>query len=81
MIVRIAESDPICAMQACMDGFEVVSPYNNGVKTNQVDDVNTRLLEDTDVLVTTTGNIDVCDSAMLQCVKKGAHRLQHRPLR
>ena len=72
MIVRIAESDPICAMQACMDGFEVVSPYNNGVKTNQVDDVNTRLLEDTDVLVTTTGNIDVCDSAMLQCLKKGA---------
>ena len=72
MIVRIAESDPICAMQACMDGFEVVSPYNNGIKTNQVDDVNTRLLEDTDVLVTTTGNIDVCDSAMLQCVKKGA---------
>ena len=72
MIVRIAESDPICAMQACMDGFEVVSPYNNGVKTNQVDDVNTRLLEDTDVLVTTTGNIDVCDSAVLQCVKKGA---------
>ncbi|MDC0379673.1 adenosylhomocysteinase [Litorivicinus sp.] len=72
MIVRIAESDPICAMQACMDGFEVVSPYNNGVKTNQVEDVNTRLLEDTDILVTTTGNIDVCDSAMLQCVKKGA---------
>jgi len=72
MIVRIAESDPICAMQACMDGFEVVSPYNNGVKTNQVEDVNTRLLEDTDVLVTTTGNIDVCDSAMLKCVKKGA---------
>ena len=72
MIVRIAESDPICAMQACMDGFEVVSPYNNGVKTNQVDDVNSRLLEDTDVLVTTTGNVDVCDSAMLQCVKKGA---------
>lgn len=72
MIVRIAESDPICAMQACMDGFEVVSPYNNGCKTKQVEDVNTRLLEDTDILVTTTGNIDVCDSAMLQCVKKGA---------
>ena len=72
MIVRIAESDPICAMQACMDGFEVVSPYNNGVKTSQVDDVNPRLLEDTDVLVTTTGNVDVCDSAMLPCVKKGA---------
>lgn len=72
MIVRIAESDPICAMQACMDGFEMVSPYINGVKTNEAEDVNTWLLEDTDVLVTTTGNIDVCDSAMLQCVKKGA---------
>ena len=72
MIVRITESDPICAMQACMDGFEVVSAYQNGVKTDQIKDINTRLLEDTDVLVTTTGNIDVCDSAMLQCLKKGA---------
>ena len=27
MIVRISEVDPICAMQACMDGYEVVSPY------------------------------------------------------
>ena len=71
MIVRITESDPICAMQACMDGFEVVSAYQNGVKTDQIKDVNTRLLEDTDVLVTATGNIDVCDSAMLQCLKKG----------
>ena len=30
MIVRITEIDPICAMQACMDGYEVVSPYLNG---------------------------------------------------
>lgn len=72
MIVRITESDPICAMQACMDGFEVVSAYQNGVKTDQIKDINTHLLEDTDVLVTTTGNIDVCDSAMLRCLKKGA---------
>ena len=72
MIVRITETDPICAMQACMDGFEVVSAYQNGVKTDQIKDINKRLLEDTDVLVTTTGNIDVCDSAMLQCLKKGA---------
>ncbi|MGL6249709.1 MAG: adenosylhomocysteinase, partial [Billgrantia desiderata] len=27
MIVKVAEIDPICAMQACMDGYEVVSPY------------------------------------------------------
>ncbi len=72
MIVRITESDPICAMQACMDGFEVVSAYHNGVKADLVQNINTHLLEDTDVLVTTTGNIDVCDSAMLQCLKKGA---------
>jgi adenosylhomocysteinase len=31
MIVRVTEVDPICAMQACMDGFEVVSPYIDGV--------------------------------------------------
>lgn len=72
MIVRVTEADPICAMQACMDGFEVVSPYINGIKTKQRADINVRLLEDTDILVTTTGNIDVCDSAMLQCLKKGA---------
>ena len=72
MIVRVTESDPICAMQACMDGFEVVSPYRDGVKTGEIQDINTRLLDDTDVLVTTTGNIDVCDSAMLQCLKKGS---------
>ena len=72
MIVRVTESDPICAMQACMDGFEVVSPYREGLKTGEIQDINTRLLDDTDVLVTTTGNIDVCDSAMLQCLKKGA---------
>ena len=28
MIVRVTEIDPICAMQACMDGFEVVDPYD-----------------------------------------------------
>lgn len=32
MIVRVTEIDPICAMQACMDGYEVVSPYKNGVQ-------------------------------------------------
>ena len=32
MIVKVAEIDPICAMQACMDGFEVDSPTSR-VKT------------------------------------------------
>ena len=31
MIVKVSEIDPICAMQACMDGFEVVSPYKTMV--------------------------------------------------
>lgn len=72
MIVKITEIDPICAMQACMDGFEVVSPYNNGVNTGELSDINTLLLGNTDLIVTTTGNINVCDAAMLKSLKRGA---------
>lgn len=72
MIVRVTEIDPICAMQACMDGFEVVSPYNNGVNTGKVEDINTALLQNTDLVVTTTGNFNVCDSAILESLKNGA---------
>ena len=72
MIVKISEIDPICAMQACMDGFEIVSPYNNGNNTGKVEDTNTSLLSQTDLVVTTTGNLNVCDSAMLQALKCGA---------
>ncbi len=69
MIVRIVESDPICAMQACMDGYEVVSAYNNGLVTRNIADINTALLNDTDLLVTTTGNVNVCDAPMLESLK------------
>ena len=69
MIVRVSEIDPICAMQACMDGFEVVSPYLDGDASKGV---NKALLEDTDMLVTTTGNYNVCDSQMLQTIKPHA---------
>lgn len=72
MIVKISEIDPICAMQACMDGYEVVSPYKNGVNTGTVAGIDTALLAKLDLIVTTTGNINVCDSAMLQSVKAGA---------
>ena len=72
MVVRITEVDPICAMQACMDGFEVVSPYQGGSNTGKAEDINLPLLHDTDLIVTCTGNADVCDSAMLSTVKKGA---------
>ena len=48
MIVRITEIDPICAMQACMDGYEVVSPYLNGENKGNDECINKALLEDTD---------------------------------
>jgi adenosylhomocysteinase len=72
MIVKISEIDPICAMQACMDGFEVVSPYNDGINTGSVSEINLDLLSNTDLIVTTTGNINVCDSAMLKTLKSGS---------
>ena len=59
MIVRVVEIDPICAMQACMDGFEVVSAWRNGKNTGKAEDINTTLLQDTDLIVTCTGNANV----------------------
>ena len=72
MIVKVTEIDPICAMQACMDGFEVVSPYNDGINTETLEGINKELLQTTDLIVTTTGNENVCDKFMLQSLKAGA---------
>ncbi len=72
MIVRVSEIDPICAMQACMDGYEVVSPYRHGINTGRREDVDSALLGSTDLVVTTTGNTHVCDAAMLRALKRGA---------
>ena len=72
MIVRVSEIDPICGMQACMDGYEVVSPFRDGESNDSPDSMNKKLLEDTDLLVTTTGNYKVCDRHMLRALKKGA---------
>ena len=72
MIVKISEIDPICAMQACMDGFEVVSPFINGVNDGTEACINRDLLANTDLVVTTTGNYQVCDSNMLKALKKGS---------
>ena len=68
MIVKVTEVDPICAMQACMDGFEVVSTYQNGDASQGV---NADLLANTDLLVTSTGNYNVCDSDVLAALKSG----------
>lgn len=72
MIVKVVEVDPICAMQACMDGYEVVSPYLNGENDGTPNCINTALLENTDLLVTATGNVNVCDAYMLNALKRGA---------
>ncbi|WP_417687677.1 adenosylhomocysteinase [Pseudidiomarina sp.] len=72
MIVRVAEIDPICAMQACMDGYEVVSPYLNGVNTGEASGINKELLQMIDLIVTTTGNVNVCDRHMLAALKSTA---------
>jgi len=72
MIVRITEVDPICAMQACMDGFEVVSTFKDGVNDGSEGCINTDLLATTDLLVTSTGNFNVCNAAMLKALKCSA---------
>jgi adenosylhomocysteinase len=72
MIVKVTEIDPICAMQACMDGFELVSPYLNGINDGTPASIDKDLLSKTDLLVTTTGNKNVCDANMLKAIKAGA---------
>ena len=71
MIVKVTEIDPICAMQACMDGFEVVSPYIDGINCGK-ESVNRGLLSRIDLVVTCTGNVEACDAAMLEALKPGA---------
>jgi len=72
MIVRVTEVDPICAMQACMDGFEVVSTFKDGINDGTDGCINMDLLATTDLLVTSTGNFNVCNAAMLKALKCGA---------
>ena len=72
MVVKVSEIDPICAMQACMDGFEVVSPYIDGLNAGDGSNLNADLLSNIDLLVTTTGNVNVCDQHMLAGLKSGA---------
>merc|ERR1712093_132175 len=56
--VMIAECDPICALQACMEGFQVVT----------VEDV----VHECDIFVTTTGNYDIITAAHMQKMKNNA---------
>ncbi|SEO93446.1 adenosylhomocysteinase [Pseudomonas sp. NFACC39-1] len=72
MIVKVSEVDPICAMQACMDGFELVSPFIDGNNDGTEASIDKALLGKIDLIVTTTGNVNVCDANMLKALKKRA---------
>ena len=65
MIVDVAETDPICAMQACFDGFSIVSAYKNGEISNDASDINKDLLKKYDLVVTATGNTGVLNGLSL----------------
>ena len=71
MIIDITEVDPICAMQACFDGYSVVSPYENGLVSKSGLGLNKELLKKYDLVVTTTGNVNVLDKFMLNELKSG----------
>merc|ERR1712021_222350 len=57
-ITYVTEIDPICALQACMEGFQVV----------RVED----MLETADVFITTTGNKDIITCDMMSKMKNNA---------
>ena len=56
--VLVAEIDPICALQACMDGYQVV----------RLDDV----VGEIDIFVTATGNKDIITAAHMGAMKHQA---------
>jgi adenosylhomocysteinase len=71
MIVDVTEVDPICAMQACFDGYSVVSAYKNGDVTNNGSNIDRSLLKKYDLVVTATGNMNVLDRFMLDELRSG----------
>ena len=71
MIVDVTEVDPICAMQACFDGYSVVSAYKDGIVDKKGTNLDSELLKKYDLVVTTTGNIDVLDKYMLDALRSG----------
>ena len=53
--VYVTEIDPICALQACMEGFQVVTMEN--------------IISQADIIVTATGNKDIVTHAHMQNMK------------
>ena len=65
--VMVSEIDPICALQAAMEGYEVVTMEDAAPRA--------------DIFVTATGNKDVITDRAHARHEGPRHRLQHRPLR
>ena len=56
--VMITEIDPICALQACMEGYDVVTLEDK--------------IADIDIFVTATGNFNVINHGHMKAMKSGA---------
>merc|ERR1711912_163377 len=56
--VLITEIDPICALQACMEGFQVVALES--------------VVGEVDIFVTTTGNFKIITLEHMKCMKNNA---------
>ena len=65
--VLVSEIDPICALQAAMEGYEVTTMEDAAPRA--------------DIFVTATGNVDVITDRPHARDEGPRHRLQHRPLR
>ena len=65
--VLVTEIDPICALQAAMEGYQVVT----------LDDV----VETADIFITATGNFNIITAEHMGRMKHQAIVGQHRPLR
>jgi len=59
-VVYVTEIDPICALQACMEGYQVETLENTISKHNA------------DVFITTTGNKDIITCAHMASMKNNA---------
>ena len=65
--VMVSEVDPICALQAAMEGYEVTTMEDAAPRA--------------DIFVTATGNVDVITLDHMRAMQRPRHRLQHRPFR
>jgi adenosylhomocysteinase len=57
-IVYVSEIDPICALQAAMEGLQVVTPES--------------IMKDIDIVVTATGNVDIITLDHMKSMKNNA---------